>query len=384
MAVTCDNKNQSKRPERMLVKVGTSTLTHASGKLNLKVIDRLARILVDIYNQGTEIILVSSGAIGVGIGRVSGLNHKKMSLSEKQAMAAVGQGVLLHIYEKSFAEYGQIVAQILLTRGDLDDRIRFINARNTLSELLKLNIIPIINENDTVSSEEIRFGDNDSLAALVAALIDVDHVVLLTDIDGLYTKNPHDHSDAEKVDVVHEINDAVRAMAGQTRSGFGTGGMVTKLQAAEITMGAGIPMTIADGADPSVLYDIVEGIQVGTLFQPKTQHLHSRTCWLVYGSKAKGSITLDDGAVEAVTKRGKSLLPSGIIDATGSFQAGDVVSLVSSSGKIIAKGISNFSMKDVLSIRGLHSDNIPEIIENAGFDVVVHRDNMGLESGVRS
>lgn len=366
--------------KRLVVKIGTSTLIHKSGDLNLRRIDQLARVLADLKNHGMEIVLVSSGAIGVGKGKMPELAKRSLSLSEKQALAAVGQGALMHIYEKSFSEYGQVVAQVLITRLDLDDRVRFINARNTITELLKLGVIPIINENDTVSSEEIQFGDNDTLAALVAVLINADGAILLTDIDGLYDNNPKDHEDAEKISIVTKIDDTIREMAGSAGSAVGTGGMTTKISAAEITMGAGIPMLIALGEDPSLLYDVIDGKQVGTLFLPDTKQMHSRDSWLRYGTKPKGSVVIDDGAEKALLEGGKSLLPIGVVDAMGIFYAGDIVYIKNSRNIVLGKGISNFEKNDILKIRGLHSDEIAKVIEKANFDVVIHRDNMGLES----
>lgn len=369
--------------QRLVVKVGTTTLTHAGGGLDLRFFDRLSRVLADLKQAGHEVILVSSGAIAVGRRRFFGDRAKKLFLSEKQAMAAIGQGILMHVYEKSFSEYNQLVAQVLITREDLADRKRFINARNTLTELVKMGVIPIINENDTVSSEEVRFGDNDSLAALVGVLVDADHVILMSDVDGLYDKNPLKYPDAKKIDRVDAITDEIRAMAGGTGSSVGTGGMVTKIRAAEIATQAGVHLSIIHGKNPDQLYDMIEGDHVGTFFCSHQAHLRSRTSWLVFGSKAQGAILVDAGAAHALRHRGKSLLPSGILDCSGSFQAGDVVEIHSEKDGIIGRGISHYPARDVQILRGHHSEDIPKLVDDPAFDVIIHRDNMVLREAER-
>ena len=246
------NKSDLAKAKRIVVKVGTSTLTHDSGKLNLKLIDKLACVLSNILNQGKEISLVASGAVGWGRGKL-GMSQKPKSIPEKQAAAAVGQGILLHMYEKMFGEYGQTVAQVLLTKGDISDRKRYLNARNTLNTLLTMNILPIVNENDTVAWEEIRFGDNDTLAALVAGLIDADLLIILSDIEGLYDGNPKENHNARLIPIINEITPEIEALAGGTGSQWGSGGMLTKIYAAKIAGDSGIPMVIAQGNRPVVL-----------------------------------------------------------------------------------------------------------------------------------
>ncbi len=368
---------QDKKIKRLVVKVGTSTLTHTGGKLNVRRIEQLVSALVDIHNQEIECILVSSGAIGIGRSR---LNRKRYthSLSEKQALAAIGQGLLMHIYEKKFAEYGTMVAQVLLVKDDMSNRTRFLNARNTILELLRLGIIPIINENDTVSIDEIRFGDNDTLAALVAVLIDADMVILLTDIDGFYTDNPRENPNAERLSVIHDITDEIEEMAGTAGSDVGTGGMKTKVDAAKIATSAGVPLVIASGDNPYVIHDILDGQPVGTTFSTVACHLPSRKSWIVYGSAACGAIVIDNGAVRALVERGKSLLPSGIVTIKGEFEKGDVVDITDQTGKVVAKGITNYAAQDVQAIKGLHTSQLSSVIDGGIYDVVVHRDNMGL------
>ena len=238
--------------QKIVVKVGTSTLTHKNGKLNLEQIERLVRQLSDLRNQGKDVVLVSSGAIGAGMGKLN-LEQRPKTIPEKQAVAAVGQGILLHIYEKMFSEYGQATAQLLLTKADLEHRQRFLNGRNTLLTLLKFGVIPIVNENDTVAFEEIKFGDNDTLAALVGTLIDADLILLLTDIDGFYDGDPRKNKNAKRISVVETINEEIEGLAGNVGSKFGSGGMITKITAARIAVNAGIPLMIGHGAEDNIL-----------------------------------------------------------------------------------------------------------------------------------
>ncbi|MCL2837906.1 MAG: glutamate 5-kinase [Oscillospiraceae bacterium] len=251
--------------KRIVVKVGTSTLTHESGKLNLRRVEMLTRVLSDLMNQGLEIVLVTSGAIGVGVGKM-GLSERPTEVPQKQAMAAVGQGQLMSIYDKFFSEYSQTCAQVLLTRDVLDDEDRRNNAINAFSTMFEYGIIPIVNENDVISTFEINFGDNDTLSAYVARLVSADLLIILSDIDGLYDKNPKENPDAMVIPVVYEITDKITSLAGDTSGKFGTGGMVTKIKAAEIATKYGINMIIANGSKLDELYDIFDGKSVGTLF----------------------------------------------------------------------------------------------------------------------
>ncbi len=256
-----------KKSKRIVVKVGTSTLTYSNGKTNLQIMDRLARVLSDLQNQGREILLVSSGAIGMAVGKL-GLSKKPDEIAKKQAVAAVGQCELMYLYDKLFSEYNTTVAQILVTGDDIAVPKRKRNMQNTINELLSMGIIPIVNENDSVSADEIEIGDNDNLSALVADMINADLLVLFSDIDGLYTSDPHFHKNAQKLDYVLDI-DAIEAAAGSSSTTQGTGGMITKLEAARRSTGAGIHMIIANGQNISSLYDILDGKQVGTLFVSK-------------------------------------------------------------------------------------------------------------------
>ena len=363
--------------QKIVVKVGTSTLTHKNGKLNLEQIEKLVRQLSDLRNQGKDVVLVSSGAIGAGMGKLN-LEERPKTIPEKQAVAAVGQGILLHIYEKFFSEYGQATAQLLLTKADLEHRQRFLNARNTLLTLLKLGVIPIVNENDTVAFEEIKFGDNDTLAALVGTLIDADLVILLTDIDGFYDGDPRKNPDAKRISVVEVIDESIEGLAGNVGSKFGSGGMVTKISAASITVNAGIPMMIAHGAEDRILRRLTEGEDIGTLFLPVEMKPHLRKKWIAFGSHVDGKLIVDDGAKDALLHKGKSLLPSGIVSVEGNFVAGDVVGITDLHGKEFARGICNYSGAELQKIKGQKSKDICPILGYKDFDEAIHRDNLSL------
>ena len=368
-------RKRLKKAKNILVKVGTSTLTYPSGKLNLNYIERIVRELADLKNQGKEVVLVSSGAIGAGLGKL-GFKKKPKTTPEKQAIAAVGQGILIQVYEKVFSEYGHTVAQLLLTRDDLVNRQRYVNARNTLTTLLKFGVIPIINENDTVSVDEIEFGDNDNLSALVASLIDVDLLINLSDIDGLYTANPHKDSDAELITFVPDINGEIENLATSTCGTLGTGGMRAKLQAAKISVCSGVPMVIANGQKPGVIHDIISGKKVGTLFLPKEKPMHSRKRWIAFGLTVQGTLCVDSGAKKAVVRDGKSLLPSGVLEVEGSFERGETVCIADEDGIVFARGLVNYPSRDLIKIKGLRSSNILEVLGKKGESEVVHRDNL--------
>lgn len=365
------------KAQKIVVKVGTSTLTHKNGKLNLEQIERLVRQLSDLRNQGKDVVLVSSGAIGAGMGKLN-LEQRPKTIPEKQAVAAVGQGILLHIYEKMFSEYGQATAQLLLTKADLEHRQRFLNGRNTLLTLLKLGVIPIVNENDTVAFEEIKFGDNDTLAALVGTLIDADLVILLTDIDGFYDGDPRKNKIAKRISVVETINEEIESLAGSVGSKFGSGGMITKITAARIAVNAGIPLMIAHGADEHIIRKLTSGEDMGTLFLPIDMKPHLRKSWIAFGSHVGGALVVDDGAKEALLHKGKSLLPSGIMEVEGDFSAGAVVKILDQQGREFARGISNYSRLELQKIKGQKSKDICPILGYKDFDEVIHRDNLSL------
>jgi glutamate 5-kinase len=360
---------------RVVVKVGTRLVTHATGKLNLGYIERLVRELADLRNQGREVILVSSGAIGAGMGRLA-MARRPETIPGKQAAAAVGQGLLIQIYEKFFSEYGLIVAQLLLTRSDLVSRRRYLNAANTILTLLQWGVVPIINENDTVSVQEIKFGDNDRLSALVAGLCDANLLIVLSNIDGLYDANPHKHPGARLVPVVNEITPAVKSWGEDSGDDLATGGMITKLQAAEIAVNSGIGMYIANGSVPGVLHRILGGEPLGTYFRPQKSYLSRRKRWIAYGRVVEGSVVVDDGAKRALRQEGKSLLPVGVLTVNGTFEKGDLITVMDRQGKEIGRGLCSFSSRELEKIMRHSSAEIPHLIGRESSTEVIHRDNL--------
>lgn len=375
-----DRKKYLENVKRIVVKVGSSTLTYSNGHLNLNRIESLVRQLSDIHNQGIEVILVTSGAVGAGMGRL-GLKEKPRTIPEKQAAAAVGQGLLMHMYEKIFAEYGKIAAQILLTREDMNHRVRFLNARNVLFDLLGKGVIPIINENDAVVVEEIKFGDNDTLSAIVASIVEADLLIILSDINGLYDSNPSINPDAKLIDFIDKISEEIEALAGDTVTKVGTGGMITKLRAAKIVMQSGINMVIANGSTPGILRSVLNFENTGTLFKAKNTSMHSRKKWLAFGTKVFGKITVDNGAASALKARQSSLLASGITDVEGSFYLGSVVRIVDDRDREIGRGIANYSSEEISLIKGIKSCEIEGILGYKNYDEVVHRDNIVITGG---
>ena len=362
--------------KRIVIKVGSSTITYGSGKRNFSRIDRLAREIADLANQGKEIILVSSGAVAVGVDRL-GLAAKPKTIPGKQAAAAVGQGVLMHTYEKIFAEYGQIVAQVLLTRMDSVDRHRYTNSRNTFLALLEHKVIPIVNENDVVAIDELKIGDNDNLSALVAGIIDADLLIILSDIDGLYTANPQNDPNAKLVPEVTDITPEIEASAGDAGSKVGTGGMFTKIQAAKMATSSGINMVIASGEEKDAISRILDGEEIGTLFVSRENRLQFRKRWLAFGARIAGKIVVDDGCAKAVRKAGGcSILPAGITDVEGEFEAGNTISVVNKNGHELARGLANYSSEELDMIKGAKTSEIENILGHKHFDEVIHRDDL--------
>lgn len=361
--------------KRIVVKVGSSTLTHTTGKLNYYRIERLVRDIADLANQGKEMVLVSSGAVSAGMGPL-GLAARPKTVREKQAVAAVGQGVLLHTYEKIFREYGQTVGQVLLTRLDAQDRKRFMNSRNTLLKMISMGIIPIINENDVVTIDEFQIGDNDTLSAMVSSIIDADLLIILSDVDGLYTANPQTHADAKIIPLVKEIDKYCYDIAGGAGSSIGTGGMYTKIQAASMATAAGVDMVIASGDVDGIVRQICQGDMIGTLFQAKESNIHSKKRWLLSGGKPEGVITVDKGCRAAIIDRGSSLLPVGITNVSGVFNEGDIVNVVYD-GIVIARGIVNYNAGDIVNIKGHKTEDLEAILGHQGiYEEVIHRDNL--------
>ncbi|MBM3215171.1 glutamate 5-kinase [Candidatus Poribacteria bacterium] len=366
--------------KRLVVKVGTTTLTAGTRELSESLIAELARQIVAARQQGLEVILVTSGAIGVGSGRLK-LRSRPRDIGSLQAAAAVGQSLLMHTYETAFRALGQPVAQVLITAGDLRDRRRYVNFSNAIAALFRYGVVPIVNENDTISVDEIRVGDNDTLSAHVANASDADLLVLLSDIEGLYTADPNTHPGASLIPEVDRLTPQVHRIADGDRAsgaGLGTGRLATKLRAAEIVVSSGKPMVLARGGRPNVLTDILDGEEVGTLFCPSSTRLGRRKRWIAYTLSPRGALTLDDGAVRALTDRGKSLLPSGVIAVDGTFAFGDPVRCLSAEGTEFARGLVNYAADEIRAIQGSRTAAIESILGYHFADEVIHRDNLVL------
>jgi len=375
--VTADEaRARLRRARRVVVKVGTSTLTEA-GRLRTRVFTELARQVTSLQDEGREVVLVSSGAIAVGSHRL-GWSHPGRSIPEKQAAAAVGQIGLVELYQRRFLRRGRHVAQVLLTRQGLDDRERFLNARHTLLQLLRLGVVPVVNENDTVSTEEIRFGDNDNLSATLVNLIGADLLVILTDVDGMYAETPVPGRPLPPLlDVVERISPAVRRAAAGSVQAFGRGGMITKLQAAASAGRSGADTLLCNGRRRDVLLRALRGERVGTLF-PAGERMRSRKHWLAHTARVRGELVIDAGAAEAVGRRGKSLLPAGVRAARGRFGLGDVVACVAEDGRELARGLVAYSADEVERIAGLPTREVPRVLGYSNGEEVIHRDDLVL------
>jgi glutamate 5-kinase len=362
--------------KRIVVKIGSSLVSSREAGLEPERIDRLAEDLAALRSAGREVLVVSSGAIVSGIKKLS-LKEYPKSLPVKQAAAAVGQSRLMWAYEKSFERLGIQVAQILLTHQDLADRRRFLNARHTLTALIEFQVIPIVNENDTVAVDEIRVGDNDTLAAEVAHLVDADLLVILSDIDGLFTEDPRKNPSAELIPLISEITEDIERRAGVSTTFGSTGGMATKVRAAKKVGDYGVATLIVNGQTAGLLPQILSGTNPGgSLFLAKARRMNSRKHWIGYTLRARGAISVDQGAVEALTKRGKSLLASGIVTVTGSFEAGDPISCLDPDGKEFAKGLVNCSSETLMKIKGLKTAEIQQRLGPQEYEEVIHRDNL--------
>ena len=365
-----------KQATRIVVKIGSSLVSSREAGLEPDRIDRLAEDLAALRAAGRDVLVVSSGAIVSGIKKLS-LKEYPKSLPVKQAAAAVGQSRLMWAYEKSFERLGIKVAQILLTHHDLADRRRFLNARHTLAALIEFQVIPIINENDTVAVDEIRVGDNDTLAAEVAHLVDADLLVILSDIDGLFTEDPRKNPSAELIPLIAEITDDIEQRAGISTTFGSTGGMATKVRAAKNVGEYGVATLIVNGQTKGLLPHILLGHNPGgSLFLAKARRMNSRKHWIGYTLRARGAISLDQGAVDALTKRGKSLLASGIVTVAGSFEAGDPISCLDPDGKEFAKGLVNCSSDTLMKIKGLKTAEIQARLGPQEYEEVIHRDNL--------
>lgn len=363
--------------KRVVVKVGTSTLTHSTGKLNVERIKKLVQELAELESQGKEIILVTSGAVGAGM-EILGLTERPKTIPEKQAAAAVGQGILMHTYEKFFAEHKQVVAQVLLTREDSVKRTRYTNSRNTLLTLLKMGVIPIINENDAVAIDELKIGDNDTLSAMVASIVDADVLIILSDVEGVYTDNPQSNPSAQLIGEISDITPELEELAGGPGTMRGTGGMYTKIQAGKIAVNSGVAMVIASGFRDGVIGEVLGGGQVGTIFLSKENRLQVRKRWLAFGARTQGTITIDKGCEKAILSGGSSLLAAGISAVAGEFKQGNTISVITLEGREIARGIVNYDGEDTRKIMGVHTNEIIQTLGSKPYDEVIHRDNMVL------
>jgi len=358
-----------KHAKCVVIKIGTSTITHADGKLDTVQIKNLASQIAFLKKKGIQIVVVTSGAIGAGLSLL-GLKKRPSEISLLQACAAVGQGKLIEAYAQAFKDEGLIAAQILLTAEDLRSRARFLNARNTMLALLKENAVPVVNENDTVAVSEIKFGDNDKLSALVCNLIQADLLIVVSDVEGFYDKL------GKVIDRVEKVTREIEDLCVGKGSELGTGGMVTKLEAAKIITRAGGSMIIAGGRGRNILVSILEGEQIGTFFEPHVTGLSAKKQWLAFFTRPHGSIVVDKGAEEALVKKGKSLLSSGVVEIKGSFKIGDIVSIVSLRGNEIARGLVEYKSEEVEKIKKLKSSQIKEVLGSKTSDEIVHRDNM--------
>jgi glutamate 5-kinase len=364
---------------RIVAKFGTNLLTAGTDRLDAATMSSLVAQVIRLIDEGREVLIVTSGAIAAGRQRL-GMAQDRRDIPFRQVLASVGQAHLMQQYDALFAAGGRVVAQTLLSKRDLSDRIGYLNARNTLLGLLEIGVVPIVNENDAVAIDEIagaKIGDNDNLSALVANLIDADLLALLTDTGGLYTADPRTHKTAKLIERIDRVTPEIEAIAsGGSESARGTGGMVTKLQAAKLGTGGGSDVFIADGRERDALYRLAHGDHVGTMLPARKSRVESRKRWMLSGLTTKGAIVVDAGAGKALTERSKSLLPAGVRDVQGPFKRGDTVNIVLADGQPIACGITNYDDRDLAAIRGLRSDRIESVLGHQYGSEVVHRNNL--------
>ena len=359
----------------IVIKVGSSTVTGCDGRVDQGYLASLARQVRPITEAGDRVVIVTSGAIAAGL-EALGFETRPSDVPTLQAIAAVGQVRLVHAWREHFNSEGMVVGQVLVTRHDVGQRQQYVHACETLGRLIDLGVVPIVNENDTTAVEEIRFGDNDHLAALIGMMVHADLVILLTDIEGLYSADPRVDASARLVERVDAVTSDHLASAGGPGSMVGSGGMATKIEAARVLMNAGIPMVICDGRREGVIGDAVSGKPVGTLFAGDKAAVKGRKLWLAYAGHPKGTVVIDDGARDALCLRGKSLLPAGVIDVTGSFVVGDPVVLEDTDGAVVARGIAGMSAEDLRQIKGRRSAEVAEVLPGWKGTEVVHRDQL--------
>ena len=367
------------RYKRVVVKAGTAILTGGTDYLDREAMSGLVRQIAGLHSTGGEVILLTSGAMATG-GHILGISHRMRDIPFRQVLSAVGQSRLMQIYEELFEPHGIHVAQALLTRSALSERLGYLNVRNTLLALLQMRVVPIINENDVVAVEEIgeKFGDNDRLSALVANIVDADLLAILTDTEGLYTADPHVDAAATLVRRVDSIDESVEALAGRWHADYSQGGMPTKLEAARLATSSGIPTVICSGRESDVVLRLARGEEIGTLFTASASRMESRKRWMLSGLSARGEMRVDDGAVRALTENNSSLLPAGVSEVRGEFQRGDTVYIADARGKRLACGIASYGSGDVSRIKGLHSDEVHDVLGYYYGAEVVHRNNLVL------
>ncbi len=362
----------NKGKQTLVVKIGSSSLTDSKGYLVKEKIQNIAKDVAKLKALGHKIVIVTSGSIAAGFALL-GYNERPKTVEGKQAAAAVGQGLLIEEYTKALSKHNCLAAQILLTRGDFSDKRRFKNAARTLEVLLEKGAVPVINENDTVSIEELKFGDNDTLSAHVASMVHADLLLILTDIDGLYTADPRKNPEAERLNYIKEITKEIEDLAGSAGSKVGTGGMKSKIIAAKIATSSGVPVLIAASKENSI-YNSLEGTIEGSYFEGKKRRLKNKLHWVTFYSHSKGMLIIDSGAQEALIKGGKSLLPKGIIKVIGTFNPGDVVEVVNNNKKLIGKGLVEYSSSELIELKGLSSSEIKKITGRTK-TVAIHRNN---------
>ncbi len=368
-----------KTKKRIVIKIGSSILSQQGTGLDSPKFRQLVAQVAKLCERKIKVVLVSSGAIAAGMHRL-GFTRKPALIPQKQAIAAAGQTALMHEYEKAFAKYKLFAAQILLTREDLANRRRFLNARHAIGELLKLGIIPVVNENDTVAVHEIKFGDNDNLSALVTNVVEADLLIILTDIDAVYEADPRIRPDAARLSVIENIDQTIRQGAGDTLRAGSTGGMRTKLEAAEKASHFGVATLIVNGNEPNIIERVLEGEDIGTLVLPRggSDRLSAKKHWLAYTLQSTGCLIIDAGAKDALREHGKSLLPSGIKGFEGKFSQGDLIELKVEGEAVFAKGLTSYSSEEIQKIMGRKTTEIEKILGYKYFDEVVHRNDMVL------
>lgn len=377
MTVTSLRTELIKKVRRVVIKIGSSVLTGSATNINFNAFAGIVDQIAWIKEKGIEPVIVSSGAIAIGMHKL-GLKQRPRSIPLKQAAAAVGQSGLMENYERFFKEKNLKVGQVLLTKLILKERPLFLNARNTLFALLEWGIIPIINENDSVVVDEIKLGDNDNLATITTNLVEADLLIILTDQDGLFDADPHLYKDAKLVTLVKKFDKKVESSASSRTSSQGVGGMETKIAAAKNATAYGVPVVMANGRVPGIIEAIFQGEEVGTLFLPQSSRLKSRKHWIAFTLKPKGKVIIDQGAEEAILKKGKSLLAIGITKAEGDFKFGDSVSIVNQHQKEIARGLVNYSALEIKKIKGVPTKEIEKILGYKHYDEVINRDDLVL------